>query len=243
MKKNLMPLLGVAFVAAIIATGIFYGLLITRLRPAQAAPTGQVAVAARQLDRGAVLKPDDLKTIDWSGKRPQGALASPETVYGQTLLEPLAMNEPLTQTHLAPRGVAGGASLAIPAGMRAVCIHPSESGGVIAMLRSGSRIDVQVLDPRGGPGASMQLRRLLENVEVLSTGGIEGAGSKSTVTLLVKPDDADRLSLADAAMRVRIVLRNPTDKDTRTTAPVSPVGALRPPAAASPLTAKLGQLP
>lgn len=239
MKKNLMPLLGVAFVAAIVATGIFYGLLITRLRPAEARANRKVAVAARPLDRGAVLKPEDLKTTDWTGKVPQGVLASPETVYGQTLLEPLAMNEPLTQTHLAPRGVAGGASLAIPPGMRAVSIHASESGGVVAMLRSGSRIDIQVLDPRGGPNGTMQLRRMFENVEVLSTGSVESIGSRSTVTLLVKPDDADRLSLADAALHVRIVLRNPADKDTRAPAPISPVSAFRSPAGISPLTAKL----
>jgi Flp pilus assembly protein CpaB len=34
------------------------------------------------------------------------------------------------------------------------------------------------------------------------------------VTLLVKPEEADRLSLADAAMSIRIVLRNPLDKAT-----------------------------
>jgi len=238
MKKNLMPLLGVAFVAAIIATGIFYGLLITRLHPAESAASNRVTVAARALDRGAVLKPDDLKTLDWTGKLPLGVLASPDNVYGQTLLEPLAMNEPLTQTHLAPRGVAGGASLAIPQGMRAVCIHPAESGGVVAMLRSGSRIDIQVLDPRGGPNGSMQLRRMFENVEVLSTGGGDNAGSNSTVTLLVRPDDADRLSLADAAMRIRILLRNPADKDTRAPAPISPTSSLRSPVEA-PLSAKL----
>jgi pilus assembly protein CpaB len=212
MKKNLMPLLGVAFVAAVIATGIFYGLLINRLNGPQsvAASSGQVVVAAKPLDRGAILKPEDLKTIDWTrGKVPTGAFATVDQTVGLTLLEPLASNEPLMQSQLAPRGATGGASLAIPTGMRAVSIHPGDSGGVVALLRSGSRVDIQVLDKY--TTGQMTLRRLLENVQVLSTGGPEAGNARPVVTLLVKPADADRVSLADASTQLRLVLRNPND--------------------------------
>jgi len=34
------------------------------------------------------------------------------------------------------------------------------------------------------------------------------------VTLLVAPADADRLSLADASMQLRLVLRNPNDRSS-----------------------------
>jgi Flp pilus assembly protein CpaB len=108
---------------------------------------------------------------------------------------------------MARRGAAGGASLAIPAGKRAVSIHPVESSGVVALMRSGSRIDIQVLQP-GAQG--LVLRRLLEDVEVLSVAGLENP--KPVVTLLVAPSDADRLSLADASMQLRLVLRNPNDR-------------------------------
>lgn len=212
MKKNLMPLLGVAFVAAVIATGIFYGLLINRLNGPQsvAAASGQVVVAARALDRGAILKAEELKPIDWTGgKVPTGAIAAVDQAVGLTLLEPLAPNEPLMQSKLAPRGSTGGASLAIPTGMRAVSIHPGDSGGVVALLRSGSRVDIQVLDKQST--GQMTLRRLLENAHVLSTGGPEGGNTRPVVTLLVKPADADRLSLADATTHLRLVLRNPND--------------------------------
>lgn len=212
MKKNLMPLLGVAFVAAVIATGIFYGLLINRLNGPQsvAASSGQVVVAVKPLDRGAVLKAEDLTAIDWtSGKAPAGAVSAPEQALGLTLLEPLAAREPLMQSQLAPRGSTGGASLAIPTGMRAVSIHPGDSGGVVALLRSGSRVDIQVLEKYSS--GQMNLRRLLDNAQVLSTGGTEAASSRPVVTVLVKPAEADRLSLADASNQLRLVLRNPND--------------------------------
>ena len=42
MKKNLVPLLGIAFVVAIISTGIFYGLFVGKLKSATIAPGSTV---------------------------------------------------------------------------------------------------------------------------------------------------------------------------------------------------------
>ncbi len=219
MKRNLMPLLGVAFVAAIVATGIFYGLLIPRLRgTAPAASPRTEVVSARALDRGATLRAEDLRVVERSDpESPARAVAGLEQAVGLTLLEPVSANQPITETLLAQRGAGGGASLAIPAGKRAVSIHPLESSGVVAMMRSGSRIDIQVLQP-GAPG--LVLRRLLDDVEVLSVTGQENP--RPVVTLLVAPADADRLSLADASMQLRLVLRNPNDRSLEGQRTLSP---------------------
>lgn len=221
MKRNLMPLLGVAFAAAIVATGIFYGLLIPRLRgTASADEPRTVVVATKPLDRGAVLRAEDVRVVDWAdAKLPARSVAGSDQAIGLTLLEPVSANQPITETLMARRGVAGGASLAIPAGKRAVSIHPVESSGVVALMRSGSRIDIQVLHP-GGQG--LVLRRLLEDVEVLSVAGLENP--KPVVTLLVAPSDADRLSLADASMQLRLVLRNPNDRSADGQKTLSPAG-------------------
>lgn len=210
MKRNLMPLLGVAFVAAVVATGIFYGLLIPRLRGSASADNPKTAVLAlRPLDRGTVLRAEDVRTVEFDAKSlPANAIPIPEQVVGLTLLEPVAQNQPITQAHLTRRGAAGGPALAIPSGRRAVSIHPVDSSGVVAMMRSGSRVDIQILDTRG----TQTLRRMLEDVEVLSVTGVEQNGNRPVVTLLVQPADADRLSLADATLQVRLILRNPNDR-------------------------------
>ena len=212
MKRNLMPLLGVACVAAIVATGIFYGLLLPRLRGGvSAGAPGAMVAAARSLDRGTVLKSDDLKLVSLDPKSvPVGAMFSADQAIGRTLLEPVQASQALTSKVLADRGVAGGASLAIPTGFRAVTIHPIDSMGVVALMKSGSRVDIQVL--ARSQQAGMSLHRMLENVEVLHVhaGNIDSQ-ARPVVTLLVPPREADRLSLADAAMRVRVVLRNPAD--------------------------------
>lgn len=207
-----MPLLGVALVAATVASGIFYGLLLPKLRSGVSANApSSVVVAARGLDRGMVLKAEDLRLAAGEAKSPpQGAMTSVDQAVGRTLLEAVQAGQAVTSKLLTDRGVAGGASLAIPAGYRAVTIHPSDSTGVVALMRSGSRVDVQVLGVRAGEG--MILHRMLENVEVLHVHGANpDAQARPVVTLLVSPREADRLSLADASMRVRLVLRNPGD--------------------------------
>ncbi len=227
MKKNLMPLLGVAFVAALVATGFFYGLLIPRLRGGgETVDARSAIVAKRSLNRGALITSEDLEraAIEPS-KMPKEPVQSVEAALGLTLLEPAGPGQALSASMLTRRGESGGATLAIPSGMRAVTIHPAASGGVVAMLSAGGRIDIQVLDRSSG---QLKLRRMMENVEVLSV-----SQNRSDVTLLVKPEAADRLSLADAGMSIRIVLRNPSDQATGDTqvvesasiSPASPTAA------------------
>ena len=208
MKRNLMPLLGVAFVAALVATGFFYGLLIPRLRGGgETVEAKSAVVAKRSLNRGVQITAEDLERAAVEpAKMPKDPVRSMEAALGLTLLEPTGPGQPLSVSMMTRRGETGGPAMAIPTGMRAVTIHPAASGGVVSMLTAGGRIDVQLLDR--GTGA-LKLRRMMENVEVLSV-----SANRADVTLLVKPEEADRLSLADAAMSIRIVLRNPFDKAT-----------------------------
>jgi pilus assembly protein CpaB len=206
MNKNLVYLFAVAFVVAIIATGIFYGLFIGQFRQnGGPAGAGSVLVAKRNLDRGTVLQPDDVKAVAPAAGQPVvGGFSNPSDIAGATVLEPIQENEPVLQARVTPVNSAA-AGAAVPKGMRAVSVHVSESGGVIAMLRSGQKVDVQVV----GGGPETQLRTVLQNVEVLNVPGPENG--RPVVNLVVKPEEADLLSLADSVARVRLILRNPKD--------------------------------
>lgn len=214
MKRNLAPLLGVAFVAALVATGFFYGLLIPRLRGGgESVDQSMVVVFAKDVDRGTRLEAQHLERIHMDRKLvPEGAVRRVEEAAGLTLLESGSLRQVLTAPMLTRHGLAGGAARAIPAGMRAVSVHPRDSAGVVAMLQSGSRVDIQVLSQAVD---GLRLQRVLENVEVLNASSAEQVRSpRPAVTLLVTPRDADRLSLADASLSIRLVLRNPDDKHT-----------------------------
>ncbi|MDX2152896.1 MAG: Flp pilus assembly protein CpaB [Bryobacteraceae bacterium] len=220
MKRNLAPLLGIAFVVALISTGLFYGLVVGRLK-GTAAPAGrpsEVLVAARDLTRGAVIKPADVKTVP-SVARP-GDLQAPEQAAGLTVLEPIAEGQPVRAERLSSAQQNGGASLAVPEGMRAVSIRATDSNGVVGIIEAGHRVDVQVLRHRD---AAASLSTLLENVEVFSKDP-NPENRQRIVTLLVRAADAERLSLADATGLLRLVLRNPREKSNpRAAAPVRPI--------------------
>ncbi len=212
MKKNLAPLVGIAFVVAIISTGIFYGLFVKPMGAGQSGPApAVVVVAARDLPRGSTVAPADVKLSALAGERvPAGSLQRPEQSKGMTLTTDLRAGEPITESHLASAGTGAGAGLGVPAGMRAVSVYVNETNGVLAMLKPGHRVDVQVVKQRG---EEMELRAILDNIQVLnSQAHNDGRNVTSVVTLLATPSEADMLALADSGARVRLLLRNPLDE-------------------------------
>jgi pilus assembly protein CpaB len=169
-----------------------------------------VVVAARDLERGATVTPSDVKVIRWSGSLPpDGAYSMVTQVDGLVVARKVAANQTLTNTSVISP-VSGG-ELGIPAGMRAMSLQVAETGGVAAMLRPGYRIDVQAIS---GTGRDAELRTVLHNVEILKVDGRQDGG-RPFLTLLVSPREAEILGLADAAAKLRVVLRNPLDSETR----------------------------
>ena len=214
MKRNIVPLLGIAFVVAIAATGIFYGLFVGKIKDAAAnAPKISVVVAARAIPGGTVLKAGDVKLTRWAGSQPvKGAFATVEEVVGKTVFTPVDESEPVTQARLATKGSSGGLNIA--QGMRAISVTIWESGGIMAILRQGHRVDLQAVSGQQGDS---RVRTILQDTEVLSLNAPEQVPGRQpggpTVTLLVSPRDADRLALADSSAKLRLLLRNPIDRE------------------------------
>jgi len=220
-KNNLLKLLGIAFVVAIVTTGIFYGLFVNKL----SSITGSgktVVIAARPLKSGAVVVAADLKTIQWPGEHtPKGAFETPEKVIGKIVFDSIGEEELISDTHLASEKSGGGSG--VPQGMRAVSIHVTDSVGVVGLLRAGQKVDVQIVI--GKSAGEITERTALENLQVLAVNPVPEGTSQGailpSVTLLAGPAQADVLAAADSGARVRVTLRNPLDNETRTTAPVS----------------------
>jgi Flp pilus assembly protein CpaB len=238
MKRNLFPLLGIAVLVAIAATGVFYGLFVGKISgaaPAAAANPAGVVVVARAMDRGLVLTAADVRLVPAGAERPDGAFGSVDEVVGRTVVRPLAANEPVIASGLAgPRGVS---ELTIPKGMRAISIRVADSSGLMPYLRPGNRIDVQSIHPANTGEAPV--RTLLSNVEVLNvlTDTSPQPAPGTVLNLLVPARDVERVALADSAAKVRIVLRNRDDKEELPAAPVANVQqkwAAAPAAAAGP---------
>ncbi len=217
-KENLVKLVGVALVVAIISTGIFYGVFASKLN----SDTGSgrtLVVAAKTLKPGTVLVATDVKTIPWPAPQlPKGGYQTPQEVIGSTVFDSVTEEEPILATRLASAQSGGGSG--VPTGMRAVSVHVTDSTGVLALLRGGQKVDVQVVVGRGEKAEAVEVRTALEDLTVLSVQPQAEQSSQGqslpVVTLLARPAEVDILAAADSGGRVRLSLRNPLDKVERT---------------------------
>jgi len=144
-KNNTGKLLGVALVVAIMCTGLFYMMFAMKANSATGTP---MVVAAKALKAGTVLRAEDLKIVNWpAAQLPPGAHRNPREVIGNTVFDPMAPEEPVLNARLASSQSGGGSG--VPVGMRAVSVHLTDSTGVLALLHSGQKVDVQVVVGRG----------------------------------------------------------------------------------------------
>jgi Flp pilus assembly protein CpaB len=216
MKRNMVPLLGIAFVVAIISTGIFYGLFAGKLRSSSDIPGHSVVVAAHDLERGTVLQASDLRISEAPGVL-TGTFSKFDEAVGAELLTPLKTNEPLLTERVVSRVSPGGGSAGgmVPSGMRALSIRVSESDGLLGSLRPGARVDLQAISDHDS--ARVELRNILQNVEVLAVSPQDATSNRAAgaiVTVLTHAQDADVVALSDAGGKIRVTLRNPFDQGT-----------------------------
>src|SRR5436305_6478987 len=197
-------------------------------------PTRPVVVAAADLDVGAELGRDDLRIIEWPANAvPANAFTDPKDVIGRGLVLPVIQNEPILPTKLSSTGAGAGLPPAIPPGLRAVSVRVNEVIGVAGYVLPGTRVDVVATVSPSGQNNDMTSKVVLTNVQVLAAGTkIERDTERnkpqpvSVVTLLVDPDQAERLTLASTEGKIQLALRNPLDKTTPVTRGIKPAALL-----------------
>jgi pilus assembly protein CpaB len=204
--------------------------------PVQAAtlPTQQVVVAAADLDIGAELRREDVRVIEWPANAlPANVFADPKEVVGRGLVLPMIQNEPFLPMKLAPKEAGAGLPPAIPPGLRAVSVRVNEVIGVAGYVTPGTRVDVLATVSPTQNQQDMTSKVILTDVAVLAAGTkIERDTEKdkpisvNVVTLLVNPDEAERLTLAATEGKIQLALRNPLDRDTPKTLGIRRAGLL-----------------
>ncbi|MGA2274770.1 MAG: Flp pilus assembly protein CpaB [Bryobacteraceae bacterium] len=221
MNKRFVGVLVFAAVVALAVSSLLYRALKNSSPPPVAVPTtSKIAVAAKDLEVGAVIKEDDVKLEDWTGPFPEGSTSRPQELVGRGVMTPIMAKEPVIEKRLAPKGAGGGFSVLIPPGMRAVPLRVNEVAGVAGFVVAGMHVDVLISG--NAPGVDNRqgtvTKTLLQNVEVLSAGqdfkkDPEGKPVVvQVITVLATPEQAEQLSLASAQTSVQLSLRNPMDK-------------------------------
>jgi pilus assembly protein CpaB len=218
MNQRLISVLAFAFIVSAGASLLLYRLLSGRLTTQAPAGTTKLILAAHVLGPGTLIREGDLRTADWTGVVPEGAIGKKEDIVGRGVISPILNNEPVVEGRLAPKGGGAGLAALIPQGMRAVAVRVNEIVGVAGFVVPGMRVDVLVSgNPPGGAALGGVAKTILQNVEVLSAGqnfqkDAEGKPvSVQVVNLLVTPEQAEMLSLASSQTSIQLVLRNPLD--------------------------------
>src|SRR6266545_5803758 len=197
-------------------------------------PTRHVVVAAADLDVGAELKREDLHLIDWPATSvPAAAFSEMDEVIGRGLIVPVVENEPILPMKLASKEAGSGLPPAIPPGLRAVSVRVNEVIGVAGYVLPGTHVDVVATVSPSNQQGDMTSKVILTNVLVLAAGTkIDRDTDKnkpmpvSVVTMLVNPEEAERLTLAASEGKIQLALRNPLDLATPSTRGIRPAALL-----------------
>jgi pilus assembly protein CpaB len=216
-RNRTLIVLAVAVALASIASYIVYR-AISRMpvREVEVA-TVHIAVAAENLPMGTRLAKEHVRVIGWpAGSQVDGAFATADDVLNRGLIQTVLENEPITEGKLAPIEAGAGLPPAITPGMRALSVRVNEVIGVAGFTVPGTRVDVLVTLKDGDNSLT---RAVVSNISVLTAGtrydveqGKAGnAMPSSVVTLLVTPEDAERITLAQSTGAIMLVLRNPLD--------------------------------
>jgi pilus assembly protein CpaB len=243
MRKRAGLLVAMALVSGTLAAFLAFTFLRAPSMPAAFGANESVAVpvvvAARDLTVGTTLAAEDVKVVSWPGNaQPAGFATSTDEVIGLGVLVPVAVNEPLLPQKMASADQGRGLSMLVPQGYRAVSVPVNDVVAVAGWVRPGTRVDVMVTlnDVRNEVEPITQT--VLQNVTVLGndrTISTEGSGQASqiaVVTLLVTPEDAEKLAMAESHGRLQLALRNGVDLDTASTPGVRTSGLIRRPAPA-----------
>src|SRR5215510_6294004 len=197
-------------------------------------PTRPVVVAVANLDLGASLRPEDVRTIDWPAESvPAGAFEHTEDVIGRGLIQPVVQNEAILPAKLASKDAGAGLPPVIRPGYRALSVRVNDVVGVAGYVLPGTHVDVVVTINPTSQQPDITSKVVLTNVEVLASGTkIERDTEQgkpiavSVVTLLVNPQEAEKLTLASTEGKIQLALRNPLDGTAPTTTGIRPAQLL-----------------
>jgi pilus assembly protein CpaB len=202
---------------------------VTNMQPVvQKIDTVPVVVTVEEIPRGTSITKSLVKTRDYpKAMVPPGTLAKVEDVLDRAVFIPLVKDEPVLDGKLAPKGAGRGMAALVPNGMRAFTIHtPNVASGVAGFILPGNKVDVLLtMDSKGGSMTTT----LLQNLEILAVDQSIDAPPENkvdskqlrSVTLLVTPDQAAKLGLAQNKGSLHLSLRNLKDDQHANTSSAS----------------------
>src|SRR5689334_1410002 len=186
-----------------------------------------VVIAKAEIPLGAKIVAEQLSLAPIpNGSAPEGVFRKLDEVVGRVAVTPIGLREPITKLKLAPEGVDAGLSAVIPEGYRAMTVKVDNIIGVSGFVMPGSYVDVVavIVPVTQGTSQGPITKIVLQSIKVLASGQkIDSPQDQrqpadvGAVTLLVTPEQAEKLVLAANEGKLQLVMRNYGDQeDTKT---------------------------
>jgi pilus assembly protein CpaB len=177
-------------------------------------------VALEDIEMGKPISVEVIKLEDWpKGKSPAGALSQLEDVEGRAPRTKIFAGEPILDFKLLTKGEMGdGADIMIPKDYRVVPVKVDEVSGGASMILPGNRVDIYLHVKKSSEFQESMVKQILQNVKVFAVGDTwsrtiddEKTIRAKTVSLLLRPAQAMKVTLAAETGKISLVLRSPED--------------------------------
>jgi len=195
----------------------------------------RVVVAKVAIPVGTKIISEQVMVVQFSKEStPDGVFDSAEKLVGRVAVVNIAPREPVTESRLAPEGTAGGLSAVIPEGYRAMTVKVDDVVGISGFIMPGTLVDVVVvITPSDTSNQDPISKIVLQSIKVLANGqnidkpeSEREPNSVKAVTLLVTPEQAEKLALAASEGKLQLVMRNSIDEGDEQTSGVNKRGLL-----------------
>ena len=215
-----------AGLAAVLAAIIVFSALKRREAEVQKAlaSTVDIVVAARDLHLGERIDAGAIKLARWQRDSvPAGAFTDPQAVINSFVRIETVASEPVVAAKLfMGEKTAGVMPLLIPNGMRAMAVPVDEVSDIAGFVQPRAHVDVLVSVSGSGRDEPSFSKMVLQDIEVLAVAQeIEKKNDEpeevKVVTLLVTPEQSEKLALASHEGQLRLSMRNYTDSKIITT--------------------------
>jgi pilus assembly protein CpaB len=203
-------------------------------KPAPAQPVAQlqtvdILVAKSDIGLGQSVKPDDLQWQTWPAATASSSFISRASkadaikeITGSIARAPFIAGEPIREQKLVRADGSGFMAAILPAGYRAISTEISPETGAGGFILPNDRVDVILTKRDKSPGGSdlPNAEVILSNIRVLAIDQApkEKDGSSSlvgrTVTLELKPEQAEALARSRQSGTLTLALRSIADINT-----------------------------
>ena len=222
MRPKSLVLLALALGCGLIASIGISQVLENNNKPAQV-ETAPIYVAQQNINVNDPITDKMVVLEEWpKDKVPAGAISKWEDVEERRPRSNIYQGEPLLDSKLLAKGQMSDPTQGIPQGMRLKTLSVDATKSAAGLLSPGDRVDIQIYVPKNdSQGIDKPFTKIiLQNIRVYavdqttdkSIDGGEARNVAKTVSLIVTPKEANRITLAENMGTVTLIPRNRDDE-------------------------------